>query len=214
MTIEPDTKDWTWVLDEPCAECGFVASDVLASDVARRVRATVPLFRESLASPTAAERPSPTSWSPLEYACHVRDVHRLYTFRLGLMLEHEDPEFPNWDQCSGHNHAYPPEQAIDLEATYPGWYKAVRWQRWFSRAQDKHVIDLQAAFSPVFEYYPKCDRAVGYAYAEFSAERRQEIKIQLGLQDATKVWFNGTLIFETEHQVPHDQFEEESVDNA
>jgi hypothetical protein len=121
-------------------------------------------------------------------------------------------EFPNWDRCSGHNHAYPPEQAIDFDATYPGWYKAVRWQRWFSRAQDKHVIDLQAAFSPVFEYYPKFDRAVGYAYAEFTAERRQEMKVHLGLQDATKVWFNGVLIFETENQVPHDQFEEESVD--
>jgi hypothetical protein len=71
---------------------------------------------------------------------------------------------------------------------------------------------LQAAFSPVFEYYPKFDRAVGYAYAEFNAERRQEIKIHLGLQDATKVWFNGALVFETENQVPHDQFEEESVD--
>ena len=121
-------------------------------------------------------------------------------------------EFPNWDRCSGHNHAYPPEQAIDFEATYPGWYRAVRWQRWFSRNQDKHLIDLQAAFSPVFEYYPKCDRAVGYAYAEFNAERRQEVKVHLGLQDATKVWLNGTLLFETENQVPHDQFEEESVD--
>ena len=24
--IEPDTKDWTWVLDRPCPECGFEAS--------------------------------------------------------------------------------------------------------------------------------------------------------------------------------------------
>ena len=21
--IAPDTKDWTWVLEQPCAECGF-----------------------------------------------------------------------------------------------------------------------------------------------------------------------------------------------
>lgn len=25
MAIEPDTKDWTWVLDRPCPECGFEA---------------------------------------------------------------------------------------------------------------------------------------------------------------------------------------------
>ena len=24
MPIEPDTKDWTWVLDRRCEECGFV----------------------------------------------------------------------------------------------------------------------------------------------------------------------------------------------
>jgi hypothetical protein len=23
MTIEPDTKDWTWVLRRPCLECGL-----------------------------------------------------------------------------------------------------------------------------------------------------------------------------------------------
>jgi hypothetical protein len=149
MTIEPDTKDWTWVLDEPCAECGFVASDVLASDVARRVRATVPLFRESLASPTAAERPSPTSWSPLEYACHVRDVHRLYTFRLGLMLEHDDPEFPNWDQDESavagrygeQDPAVVADELADSAEAMAAAYEAVgadEWQRTGRRSDDKH----------------------------------------------------------------------------
>ena len=37
-------------------------------------------------------------WSPLEYACHVRDVFRLYDERLRLMLAETDPLFPNWDQ--------------------------------------------------------------------------------------------------------------------
>ncbi len=31
--ITPDTKDWTWVLERPCPDCGFVASDVAAADV-------------------------------------------------------------------------------------------------------------------------------------------------------------------------------------
>jgi DinB family protein len=43
-------------------------------------------------------RPSPQVWSPLEYACHVRDVFRLYDYRLGLMLDQDDPLYPNWDQ--------------------------------------------------------------------------------------------------------------------
>ena len=33
MPIEPDTKDWTWVLERPCPECGFDASSVSFDDV-------------------------------------------------------------------------------------------------------------------------------------------------------------------------------------
>ena len=46
----------------------------------------------------ARTRPEPDKWSPLEYACHVRDVFRLYDQRLELMLSQNDPLFPNWDQ--------------------------------------------------------------------------------------------------------------------
>jgi hypothetical protein len=98
MTITPDTKDWTWVLGDACPECGFDAPTVPATYVAARVRATVPLWLAALDDPDAAVRPRPDHWSPLEYACHVRDVHTLYTHRLGLMLDQDDPLFPNWDQ--------------------------------------------------------------------------------------------------------------------
>jgi hypothetical protein len=47
---------------------------------------------------TFALRPSDDRWSSLEYACHVRDVFELYDYRLHLMLDHDDPDFPNWDQ--------------------------------------------------------------------------------------------------------------------
>jgi hypothetical protein len=51
-----------------------------------------------LAGPGAALRPRPDKWSALEYGCHVRDVFRLYDYRLGLMLTQDDPLYPNWDQ--------------------------------------------------------------------------------------------------------------------
>ena len=98
MTITPDTKDWTWVLEAACPECGFDARTVPASYVAARVRATVPLWLDALAAPDSAVRPGPGAWSPLEYSCHVRDVHRLYTERLHLMLTEDVPGFANWDQ--------------------------------------------------------------------------------------------------------------------
>jgi len=35
VAIDPDTKDWTWVLRERCPECGMTAADVQLADVER-----------------------------------------------------------------------------------------------------------------------------------------------------------------------------------
>ena len=98
MPITPDTKNWTWVLDEPCPECGFDASTFTAPDVAAMVRANVEHWPAVLRRPDVRQRPDDSTWSPLEYAAHVRDVFRLYEYRLGLMLTEDDPLYPNWDQ--------------------------------------------------------------------------------------------------------------------
>ncbi|MCK5861813.1 MAG: hypothetical protein KAH38_04975, partial [Candidatus Hydrogenedentes bacterium] len=120
-------------------------------------------------------------------------------------------EFPNWDKCSGFDTVYPPEKSIDFDAVYPGWYRAAWWRHWYSRSQSEHVVDLQAALEPVYQWYPKFDRSVAYAYAEISAERRLETEIRVGFQDATRVWINNANVFETRQQVPHDQFESTTV---
>jgi hypothetical protein len=62
------------------------------------ILANATAWRRALAAPDVAERPRPDKWSALEYACHVRDVFRLYDYRLGLMLTEDDPLYPNWDQ--------------------------------------------------------------------------------------------------------------------
>ena len=98
MDIEPDTKDWTWVLDQPCPECGLAAGDVPPTEIADRVQADLPHWSAVLERPDAQERPAPATWSPTEYACHVRDVHTLFGQRIQLMLEQEAPQFANWDQ--------------------------------------------------------------------------------------------------------------------
>ena len=120
-------------------------------------------------------------------------------------------EFPNWGDNTGHTTPYPPEQGIDFAAAYPGWYKVIGWKPWYSKADDGHRVDLQAAFSPVYEYYPRFDHASGYAYAEFTSDRRQEAKLVLGVQNAMKVWLNGALVYESNYQVPHDQFGSETA---
>jgi hypothetical protein len=98
VPIEPDVKDWTWVLDETCPECGFDARSIAATDVPAMVRENAAVWPGVLARPDAATRPDDSTWSPLEYACHVRDVYRLFATRLNLMRTQDDPLFPNWDQ--------------------------------------------------------------------------------------------------------------------
>jgi hypothetical protein len=117
-------------------------------------------------------------------------------------------EFPNWDSA-GHHTAYPPEQAVELGGTYPGWYRAVSWRPWYARWNEepelKWRLDLQQACAPVYQYYPRFDHGTGYAYAEFVSDKRQEVRFDLGVQNAMKVWLNGTLVHESDYQVPHDQ---------
>ncbi len=98
--IEPDTKDWTWVIEERCPECDFDSGSFPHDEVADRIRAVGAAWVQVLAGPDSAlrSRPSPAIWSPLEYACHVRDVLRLYDQRLELMLAQDDPLYANWDQ--------------------------------------------------------------------------------------------------------------------
>jgi hypothetical protein len=96
--ITPDTKDWTWVLQRPCRECGFDTSTVARERIGELLRANATAWPSVLAAAGARTRPAPTTWSPLEYGCHVRDVFRFYHYRLGLMLAADDPLYPNWDQ--------------------------------------------------------------------------------------------------------------------
>ena len=98
MTILPDTKDWTWVLSRPCPDCGFDAAALSRADVPIRLRQAADELVAAVSSPSARQRPRPTVWSPLEYGCHVRDVFRLFLTRLQLILDEDDPSFPNWDQ--------------------------------------------------------------------------------------------------------------------
>jgi hypothetical protein len=98
MTIEPDDKDWTWVLRTPCPECGLDAGSVPPVEVPQRLRANADAWLVVLAAAGAAGRTRPDRWSALEYACHVRDVFTLFATRLRLMLEDDDARFANWDQ--------------------------------------------------------------------------------------------------------------------
>lgn len=96
--VEPDGKDWTWVLRRPCPDCGFDAAHVSGTQVPDIVRDCAARWPAVLSRPDAARRPASQVWSPLEYACHVRDVCRVFAGRLQQMLREDDARFANWDQ--------------------------------------------------------------------------------------------------------------------
>ena len=97
--IVPDTKDWTWVVDRACPECGFDGSRVDARSVHAMLRENAAAWQRVLADAQDVRvRPSQDRWSTLEYACHVRDVCVLFHERLQLMLTQDGPRYGNWDQ--------------------------------------------------------------------------------------------------------------------
>ena len=96
--IAPDDKDWTWVLDQRCPDCGFDAAAITGRAVPAIVRDAVTRWAVVLDRPDAATRADPLTWSALEYGCHTRDVFRTFADRVALMRTENDPEFENWDQ--------------------------------------------------------------------------------------------------------------------
>lgn len=98
--ITPDDKDWTWVLEQVCPECGADVRSFAREEIGTMVRGNAAEWTTVLDAPTAElrRRPQPDKWSALEYAAHVRDVYDLYLFRLNLMLTEDGPAYPNWDQ--------------------------------------------------------------------------------------------------------------------
>jgi hypothetical protein len=94
-----ETKDWTWVLEQPCPECGMDTTTLTGPEVAPLIVRVAARWAEALKSdPAPAKRRRPDRWSTLEYGCHVRDVLVRGDQRLGLMVDQDDPEFANWDQ--------------------------------------------------------------------------------------------------------------------
>jgi len=139
--IDPDTKDWTWVLDRPCPECGFDPARVTADRLGELVRDNATTWEAVLGAADVAVRPAPGVWSVLEYSCHVRDVHRIFDERLRLMLDEVDPQFANWDQdatavAEGYAHQDATVVASDLldaAATVADRYDAVPPDAWSRR---------------------------------------------------------------------------------
>lgn len=98
MDIIPDDKNWTWVLERACPECGVDVEQIELAQAAQMVRGITDRWVAVLAGPDVSARTRPDRWSALEYGCHVRDVFKVFDGRLNRMLAEDGPRFENWDQ--------------------------------------------------------------------------------------------------------------------
>ena len=79
---------------DSCAECGYVYDAVRPAEVPGRIRQVADEAAaacEGVEPEAAARRPAPTTWSVLEYACHIRDVFLVQRERAVLAQVEECP---------------------------------------------------------------------------------------------------------------------------
>lgn len=82
-------------MNEICDGCGFVYDTTAASRVAGEITRSTDQLATALEAGGAnvARRPAATTWSALEYCCHVRDVLLVQRERLLLARRTDRPEF-------------------------------------------------------------------------------------------------------------------------
>jgi hypothetical protein len=80
---------------DTCPECAFSYGELPRRRLAAAVGATGRAYASRLTPDDFVlhTRPSPDQWSPLEYACHVRDVLLMQRDRLYVALVEEEPSF-------------------------------------------------------------------------------------------------------------------------
>lgn len=151
--IDPDTKDWTWVIEKRCPECGFDASMIAGGQLGHFIRVATQPWADILAQPDVNVRETPTKWSQLEYGAHIRDVCHIFDERLTLMLTVDDAVFENWDQdaaAAAGNYAFEDpagvalaiqESARDLAADFDE-VRGDAWDRKGLRSNGSHFTVL------------------------------------------------------------------------
>src|SRR5436305_10063043 len=76
-----------------CEECGFEYHSVAIEDIGRALRSNAQTLVDALSDGNLRSRPAPDVWSPLEYACHVRDVMQIQVGRVARGLAEDSPSF-------------------------------------------------------------------------------------------------------------------------
>lgn len=84
---------------------------------------------------------------------------------------------------------FPPENAVDLDATYPG--KDGRVLRWrFMQSKGKMLVP-----------YDESDYSIYYLFTEITSDRDRDVWLSTGSDDKSKIWINDMLVWESGPQL-------------
>ena len=99
MPIVPDEKDWTWVLDRVCPECGFDTAAVDRDELPGRIAATSRAWEEVLGRPDVRQRPGRGDLvaARVRAATCVTCTASTRAASAGCSTR-IDPYYDNWDQ--------------------------------------------------------------------------------------------------------------------
>ena len=75
-----------------CDECGFAYDSIGVDGIGAALRDHAQRFADELTGEVRT-RPAADVWSPLEYACHIRDVMQIQIGRVARGLSEETPSF-------------------------------------------------------------------------------------------------------------------------
>jgi hypothetical protein len=82
---------------------------------------------------------------------------------------------------------YPPEEKIDLKASYQGKNEKVKWST-FSTADPFGMLNVNLQYGEVKE-------ALAYGHTTFESGSAQPTQFRIGSKNAWKLWLNGDLLF-------------------
>ncbi len=90
----------------------------------------------------------------------------------------------------GFHAIYPPEEQIDLAASYEGSAGTVSWKQHHTD-HEYGEVDLNKALG-------KHMGVAGYALAVFESDHERPVELRIGSENANKVWLNGAKLSEAE----------------
>ncbi len=181
-----------------------VLNEAAAAEEATNKDAAIALYRKAFDASRALDQIKTASKKLAEFNQTV-NVPRHMGFVMDWQLI---GPFDNTDK-KAFDVAYPPEQQIDLDATYEGKVGKVSWKK-HSTADQYGIVDLNEIFERPkdgndYKLTDEHKGSIGYAVSTFDAEQARDVEIRIGCINANKVWLNGKLL--TANEVYHSGME-------